>query len=64
MATVALRRLTIASALLAGLAACAPTPYGSADQGVAAGSDRNALNAPYYQGSDPNHPRSKGGGSN
>lgn len=61
MATV---RLISMFALFAALVACSnPTPRGYADQGVVQDGGRGVLDAPYYQGADPSHQRSKGGGS-
>jgi len=65
MAVTTARKLIVASALLAALAACNqnPTPRGVATQGVAPSAGPSTLNTPYYTGADPAYQRgSKSGG--
>ena len=57
-----LRLIGIAALLGATVACTDPPPRGAAYPGVApaSGAER-ALNAPYYQGADPDFPRGSGG---
>ena len=57
---IALRLIGIAALLGAAVACADPPSRGTASPGVAPGSGR-ALNAPYYQGANPDFPRGTSG---